>query len=94
MLYIFIMASFLKKSNNINNKGEKPKIITIKKMATKSGLMLKVKKSCLHVWFISWVVIYRYIILKKTGMLILGSMHRFGFNLMCGGQKMGILTVF
>ena len=88
------MASFLKKSNKININGEKPKIITIKKMAKKSGLMLKIKKSCLHVWFISWVVLYRYNILQMTGMLILGSMHRFGFNLMCGGQKMGIMTVF
>ena len=37
--------------------------------------------------------VYCYNILNMTRMLVLGSMRRFGFELMYGGQKMGILTV-
>ena len=33
-------------------------------------------------------------ILKRTKMLLLGFMHRFGFKLKYGGQKMGTTTVF
>ena len=43
--------------------------------------------------FIMWSI-YCYNILNLTEMLILDFMHRFGFELMYGGQKIGIMTVF
>ena len=40
------------------------------------------------------MVICRYSILNLTKMFFLGFMHKFGFKLMYGGQKMGNMTIF
>ena len=56
--------------------------------------MLEVKKSCLHVWFTPWVIIYHYNMINMVRMLILRSMYKFDIKLLYGGQKVGIVTVF
>ena len=38
--------------------------------------------------------ICRYNVLNMTKMLLLGFVHKFGFKLLYGGQKMGTMTVF
>ena len=61
--------------------------MTIKKWLRNLDKCSRSIKSCLHVWCISWVVLYGYNVVNMTRMLILGFMHRFNIKLMYGGQK-------
>ena len=109
ILHIVIMASFIKIEAKSTSKGEFRKIMTIKTWLRILDKCSRSRRSCLHVSFISWKEDFKhyniipcftmwsnycYDILNMTRMLILGFMHRFGFELMYGDQKLGILTVF
>ena len=70
------------------------KIMTIKLKLQTLDKWRRSRKSCLHEWFISWVVIYGYNIIKMTRVLILCLMHRFWFRVNIWWSKVGIMAVF
>ena len=80
-------GSILKMVMRSTPKEKYRKIMTFKIRLWNLEKCSRLIKSCLHVWFISWVVIYGYNIVKITKKLILGYMHRLGCKIIYGGQK-------
>ena len=70
------MTSPLKIVVGLTSKNKYRKNMTIKIWLWKLDKCLGLLKSCLHVWFMLWVVNNSYNIVDMTRTLVLGFMHR------------------